>query len=117
MARKFEIKKIDTKRQKFFSAVLSFEQFLFFQGFYPVINNLNYYTMKKLTAILLLLFSVAILPAQTSPEQASDKQQTHFKNTMDVNDFTVVDSDGVEWNLYTLLDGGTTVILDLFQST
>ena len=73
--------------------------------------------MKKLTAIVLLLFSVALLPAQTLSERTIDNQPTHFKNTMNVNDFTVVDSDGVEWNLYTLLDGGTTVILDLFQST
>jgi len=73
--------------------------------------------MKKLTAILLLLFSVSFLPAQTLSGQAEDNEPTHFKNTMEVNDFTVVDSDGVEWNLYTLLEGGTTVILDLFQST
>ncbi len=73
--------------------------------------------MKKLTAILLLLFSVTLLPAQTLSGQAENNEPTHYKNTMEVSDFTVVDSDGVEWNLYTLLDGGTTVILDLFQST
>ena len=31
-------------------------------------------------------------------------------------DFTATDIDGVEWNLYELLDGGTTVIIDFFAT-
>jgi len=73
--------------------------------------------MKKLTAILLLMFCVALLPAQTLSDRAIDNQTTHFKSTDEISDFTVVDSDGNEWNLYEHLDGGATVILDLFQST
>lgn len=73
--------------------------------------------MKILTAFLLLFFSVALLPAQTLSERATDNQKSHFKSADEISDFTVVDSDGNEWNLYDHLDGGLTVILDLFQST
>jgi cytochrome oxidase Cu insertion factor (SCO1/SenC/PrrC family) len=76
----------------------------------------------KTHTILLTLFLAANLSFGQAllQERAADSPSSSFKNStgvMNVGDFTVVDSDGVEWNLYTLLDGGTTVILDIFQAT
>jgi cytochrome oxidase Cu insertion factor (SCO1/SenC/PrrC family) len=80
--------------------------------------NKNQLIMKKLAALFPLVFAFVLLSAQpirTGRDLNSNSPQ--LKSTSDISDFTVVDSDGVEWNLYTLLNGGTTVILDLFQST
>lgn len=75
----------------------------------------------KLYTLLLALFLAANLSfGQAVPHEHSADSPTPFKESAEINnvgDFTVVDSDGVEWNLYTLLDGGTTVILDIFQAT
>lgn len=76
----------------------------------------------KTHTILLTLFLAANLSfgQALQKERPTNASSSSFKGTteiMDVGDFTVVDSDGVEWNLYTLLDGGTTVILDIFQAT
>jgi len=73
--------------------------------------------MKPITTLFALLFAILVLSAQSPGQNHRSTEKAHFKNTEEVSDFTVVDSDGVEWNLYTLLEGGTTVVLDLFQST
>ncbi len=76
----------------------------------------------KTHTILLALFLAANLSFGQAlhQERTADSPSSSLKGTAeiaDVGDFTVIDSDGVEWNLYTMLDGGTTVILDIFQAT
>jgi len=77
--------------------------------------------MKIISTLFILLISAGLSFGQVQHiERPADSPAHTFKNTtgiMDVGDFTVVDSDGIEWNLYTLLEGGTTVIIDLFQAT
>ena len=78
--------------------------------------------MKTYTLLIALLFAVSLSFGQSlhNKERSADSPSSSFKNTTEISnvgDFTVVDSDGITWNLYTLLEGGTTVIIDLFQST
>lgn len=77
--------------------------------------------MKIISTLFILLISAGLSMAQVHHvERAADSPSHPFTYTTeikDVGDFTVVDSDGLEWNLYTMLDGGTTVILDIFQAT
>lgn len=77
--------------------------------------------MKIISTLFILLMTAGLSFAQAQHiERPTDSPSHSFKNTseiMDVGDFTVVDSDGTEWNLHTLLEGGTTVIIDLFQAT
>ena len=77
--------------------------------------------MKTYTLLIALLFAVSLSFGQSlHKERPAASPSSSFKNTTEISnvgDFTVVDSDGITWNLYTLLEGGTTVIIDLFQST
>ena len=77
--------------------------------------------MKIISTLFILLISAGLSFGQVQHfERPADSPSPSFKSTteiMDVGDFTVVDSDGTEWNLHTLLEGGTTVIIDLFQAT
>lgn len=77
--------------------------------------------MKTISTLFILLISAGLSFGQVQHiERSADSPSNTLKNSTEINgigDFTVMDSDGVEWNLYTLLDGGTTVIIDLFQST
>jgi flavorubredoxin len=48
---------------------------------------------------------------------AQHHQNITYLDGRNVNDFTVTDSEGVTYNLYSLLDDGKTVLLDLFTAT
>jgi cytochrome oxidase Cu insertion factor (SCO1/SenC/PrrC family) len=48
---------------------------------------------------------------------AQQRQQIIYSDDRSVSDFTVTDSEGVTYNLYSLLDDGKTVLLDLFTAT
>lgn len=48
---------------------------------------------------------------------AQHHQNITYLDGRNVNDFTVTDSEGVTYNLYSLLDSGKTVLLDLFTAT
>ncbi len=77
--------------------------------------------MKKTAVLISLLFTIAFAyPQHMHRERPAEAEYNKLLKTLDgksVGDFTVTDSDGVVWNLYTLLDAGNTIILDLFQST
>ena len=48
---------------------------------------------------------------------AQQHQEAGEMDSRSVNDFTVIDSEGVTYNLFSLLDDGKTVLLDLFTAT
>lgn len=73
--------------------------------------------MKRLTILFALLFSLSFVWAQPSGDAHAERANSSLKQTMDVPDFTVTDSDGERWTLYDMLDDGKTVIIDFFQST
>lgn len=77
--------------------------------------------MKKLVLIIMLLAFMMPVIAQ----QAVDRSDVHWssmvegmvQSTSQVGDFTITDTEGVTWNLYSMLDEGRTVFLDLFFTT
>lgn len=77
--------------------------------------------MKKLALPILFLLISSFAFAQTVPRErpteAEYQQQLKNLDGRTLDNFIVTDSDGITWNLYDILDGGQTVLLDLFQST
>jgi hypothetical protein len=45
------------------------------------------------------------------------RQDATYLDSRIVSDFTIIDSEGVTHNLFSLLDDGKTVLLDLFTAT
>jgi hypothetical protein len=45
------------------------------------------------------------------------RQEVVYLDSRSVSDFTIIDSEGVTHNLFSLLDDGKTVLLDLFTAT
>lgn len=73
--------------------------------------------MKRLFLIGAILFTATWLSAQerSLSEWFAGKQVV--KSPTLIGDFTITDSDGVTHNLYTELDAGKVVFLDLFFTT
>jgi len=70
--------------------------------------------MKKLTTFIIALFVATLILAQVQKNPDADTGSANLKFTTTISDFTVTDTDGNLWNLYSHLDAGKTVILDLF---
>lgn len=77
--------------------------------------------MKKLSGFIVLLWLFLNISAQPPAfeknESAADHAETTFKSVQTIGNFSITDSEGVDWDLYELLDSGKTVIIDLFFST
>jgi cytochrome oxidase Cu insertion factor (SCO1/SenC/PrrC family) len=77
--------------------------------------------MTKLSTLIALLLIVINLSAQPQvfkkTEPALDHPATTLNPVQTIGNFSITDSDGVDWDLYELLDSGKTVIIDLFFST
>ena len=77
--------------------------------------------MRKL--LLIFTISVFMLPVfaqngtNPGPQTRDALLSGMMKVTDEIGDFTIIDSDGVTWNLYDQLDSGKTVFLDLFFTT
>jgi len=77
--------------------------------------------MKKLITFCIAFTFAAISFAQVNkgerPESNYYGQTTIVTGIDEMEDFTVIDSDGNTLNLYENLEAGKTIILDLFFST
>lgn len=77
--------------------------------------------MKKLSTFIVLLLIFINISAQPpvfeKTEPVLDNAPTTLKSVQTIGNFSITDSDGVDWDLYELLDSGKTVIIDLFFST
>lgn len=76
---------------------------------------------KTLLLFALLAFSVAgytqtlMEDGRCAPHENKQSSITEVRD--EIGDFSFVDSDGVEHNLYDELDAGNTVLIDLFFTT
>jgi hypothetical protein len=77
--------------------------------------------MKKLSTIIVLLLIFINISAQPQvfgkTEPGLDQPATTLKSVQTIGNFNITDSNGIDWDLYELLDSGKTVIIDLFFST
>jgi len=85
-------------------------------------NNIfkgSYNLLKNSLAIIILIVSSYAGSSQEITDDgrcAPKKEHTAGMTRIsdDIGDFTIVDSDGVAHNLYSALDAGNTVLIDLF---
>lgn len=76
--------------------------------------------MKLIFTILILIFSFSWIFGQDGSDKRCGEPVIHqasYRSTDTVPDFTITTTDGVTRNLYSTLDSGKTVFLDLFYTT
>ncbi len=73
--------------------------------------------MKRVLIISTMLFTLSWVAAQERSFSEGLTAKKVVKSPTLIGDFTITDSDGVSHNLYTELDAGKVVFLDLFFTT
>lgn len=71
-------------------------------------------TKRLVLSALFLLFTLPFFAQTRAFEVTSPEGETVIKN---VGNFTITDSDGLTWTLYTELEKGRTILIDIFSAT